>query len=200
MAGLRIGFFGGTFDPPHIGHSILAEIAYQEVDLDLVLWVLTPDPPHKLTQRITQLGPRVKMVEAAIRADPRFKFSHVDIDRQPPFFAVDTLHILRQEYPDDQLFYIMGGDSLNDLPTWHTPLEFLNVCDGLVVMLRPGYEVSLTQLMDNLPGLQQKLILLKAPLLEISSTHIRKLASQKKSFRYYLLPSVFRIILKLNLY
>ncbi|MCX8025419.1 MAG: adenylyltransferase/cytidyltransferase family protein, partial [Thermanaerothrix sp.] len=90
----RLGIFGGTFDPPHVGHLILASEAADQLHLDRVLWVLTPDPPHKRGQPITPLAIRLKLVMAAIQEDPLFELSRVEIDRPGPHYAVDTLRIL----------------------------------------------------------------------------------------------------------
>ena len=111
----RLGIFGGTFDPPHVGHLILAMEAYDQLKLDRVLWVLAPNPPHKLGKKITDLDIRIEMVKAAINSDPMFEFSRVDIDRPGPHFVLDTMRILHEQKPDDELVFLMGGDSLHDL-------------------------------------------------------------------------------------
>ena len=119
---MRIGIFGGTFDPPHLGHLILADEAHAQLELDRLLWVLTPDPPHKLHQSITPLVDRLDMLRATIAGNNAFELSMVDIERAGPHYAVDTLLILGRSYPGDALIYVMGGDSLRDLPTWYRPL------------------------------------------------------------------------------
>ena len=93
---MRYGVFGGTFDPPHIGHLVLAAEALNQFGLDRVLWVLTPEPPHKSERLITDLGVRLEMLRAAIGEDPDFELSRVDIDRPPPHYAVDTMAVLRE--------------------------------------------------------------------------------------------------------
>ena len=200
MAGLRLGIFGGTFDPPHVGHLILAEEACSNLRLDRLLWVLTSKPPHKHNQTITSLEMRLQMLQAAILGNPRFELSRVDIDRNPPHFAVDTLRLLRAQFPAETLVYLMGGDSLRDLPTWHDPAGFLSAADSLGVMRRPGIDLDLTLLEKKLPGLQAKLEIFEAPLLEISSTRIRKLVSRNGPFRYYLAPAVYDVIRQNRLY
>ena len=112
---MRIGIFGGTFDPPHVGHLILAAEARDQLDLDCVLWVVTPDPPHKTTRALTPLETRLVMVHAAIDGDERFQISRIEIDRPGPHYSADTVRILAEEYPGSQLYYLMGGDSLRDL-------------------------------------------------------------------------------------
>ena len=205
MAGLavsprRLGIFGGTFDPPHIGHLILAAEARDQLNLDLTVWVLTPDPPHKQGSEIASLEHRLAMVELAIADDPGFFLSHVDIDRPGPHYAVDTVGLLRQQYPDDELIYLMGGDSLQDLPHWYQPEALLEALDGVGVMRRPGDEIDLSELFDALPMLADKLSFVTAPLLEISAKQIRRRVTDRRAFRYYLPPEVYRYVLAQGLY
>jgi len=145
MAGL-IGVFGGTFDPPHYGHLNLATSASIALGLEKVLWVVTALPPHKPGVPITPLAARVAMVEATIGEDPRFELSKADIDRPGPHFALDTMRWLKERDPGGDFLYLMGEDSLRDLPTWHEPQRFLEVCEALGVMRRPEVEVDLDAL------------------------------------------------------
>jgi nicotinate-nucleotide adenylyltransferase len=195
-----LGIFGGTFDPPHIGHLILAAEARDQLDLDLTVWVLTPDPPHKQGHEIASLENRLAMVELAIADDPGFLLSHVDIDRPGPHYALDTIRLLRQQYPDDALVYLMGGDSLQGLPHWYQPAAFLAALDGVGVMRRPGDEIDLSELFDALPMLADKLNFVTAPLLEISAKQIRHRVTDQRAFRYYLPPEVYRYVLEKGLY
>src|SRR4030042_4938152 len=102
---MRLGIFGGTFDPPHVGHLILADEARVQLGLERVLWVLTPNPPHKMDQAITPLVDRLDMLRAALGDALHFELSRVDIDRPPPHYAVDTVRLLRRHHPDDTLVY-----------------------------------------------------------------------------------------------
>ena len=197
---MRIGVLGGTFDPLHIGHLILGAEAHHQLGLDRLLWVLTPDPPHKIGRAIIPLAYRLKMLQAAIAGNPAFSLSRVEIDRPPPHFAVDTLRLLNAQFSEAALFYIMGGDSLHDLPDWHTPLEFLAECEGVGVMRRPGDRIDLTGLEARLPGITQKVRFIDAPLLEISASEIRTRIRQGRPYRYFLPPPVYRIIQELGLY
>lgn len=200
MARRRLGIFGGTFDPPHIGHLILAAEARDQLNLDLTIWVLTPDPPHKQGSEIASLDHRLAMVELAMADDPGFLLSHVDIDRPGPHYAVETVGLLRMQYPEDELIYLMGGDSLMDLPHWYRPEEFLSLLDGVGVMRRPGDEIDLSELLAALPMLADKLNFVTAPLLEIAANQIRRRVRDRRAFRYYLLPDVYRYILRNGLY
>ena len=197
---MRLGIFGGTFDPPHLGHLILASEAQSQLGLDRVLWVLTAGPPHKSGQVLTSLEHRLDMLGAAIRDNPLFEISRVEIDRTPPYYALETVRILTQAYPGDALLYLMGGDSLRDLPSWHKPLEFVQACDAIGVMRRPGEQADLESLELLIPGISRKLRFVEAPLLEIASSDIRERVAAGRPFRYYLPPAVFQIILDRKLY
>jgi nicotinate-nucleotide adenylyltransferase len=194
MAKKRLGIFGGTFDPPHVGHLILAAEARDQLDLDCTIWVLTPDPPHKQGQRISSLEHRLRMVELAIGDDQAFTLSHVDINRPGPHYTLDTIGLFKEKYPDHELIYLMGGDSLQDLPQWYRAKEFLAHLDGIGVMRRPGDEIDLRELYDALPDLTEKLNFVTAPLLEISAQQIRRRVREGRAYRYYLLPAIFEYI------
>ena len=197
---MRIGIFGGTFDPPHVGHQILADEAVAQLNLDRLLWVLTPDPPHKQGQMITGLDCRLEMVKAATANNSAFELSCVDIDRHGPHYAVDTVQIIKKQFPSAELFYIIGGDSLHDLPSWYHPQQLLAEVDGLAVMHRPGDQIDLRLLEEKLPGIGAKIRYIDAPLLEISSRQIRERISHGEGYRYYLPPAVLNIIQRENLY
>jgi nicotinate-nucleotide adenylyltransferase len=200
MTKRRMGLFGGTFDPPHVGHLILAAEARDQLDLDCTQWILTPDPPHKRGKEITDLDHRLAMVQIAVANDDHFSLSRVDIDRPGPHYAVDTIKIFRQRYPDQELIYLMGGDSLQSLPQWETPAIFLDLVDGIGVMRRPGDEIDLRELIDVLPQLPKKLHFVTAPLLEISAQQIRRRARENRAFRYYVIPAIYQYILRNGLY
>lgn len=196
----RIGIFGGTFDPPHIGHLILAAEARAQLALDRVLWVLTPVPPHKTRQQVSQLDRRLELLEAALGDDLGFEISRVDIDREPPHFAVDTVKLLHGQYPGAVLVYLMGSDSLDDLPEWHSPQEFVQQCDEIGIMCRPGWEPDLGTLEKLLPGLTSRIRKLEAPLLEISSSRLRHKIAAGGAYRYYFPAAVYALIERKQLY
>ncbi len=197
---MRIGVFGGTFDPPHVGHLILAAESAYQLGLDRLLWVLTPDPPHKRGWALTPAATRVALVEAAIRDNPLFELSRVDLDRLGPYYSVDTLRILADQIPGSELVYLVGGDSLRDLPGWYHPEELLERAVSLGVMRRPKDGVDLTALERRLPGITTRIKFITAPLLEISSSQIRQRVSHGQPFRYYLPPAVYQLILTYGLY
>jgi nicotinate-nucleotide adenylyltransferase len=196
----RVGLFGGTFDPPHVGHLILASEAKSQLELTRVLWTVTPDPPHKQDQSITSLEHRLAMVKLAIQDEPSFELSDIELSRPGPHYTVDTIKLLAQENPNAQIVPIIGGDSLNDLPTWHEPGELLYAAHWVGVMRRPGEETDLDALEQELPGISSKVHYVEAPLLEIASREIRERAANGKPFRYYLPESVFEYIEQHHLY
>lgn len=197
---MRIGIFGGTFDPPHVGHLILAEECRTQLNLDKLLWVVTDNPPHKRYVNISPIEDRVLLVEKAITDNNAFVLSRVDIDRPAPHFAIDTVNILKNEYPRAQFFYLMGGDSLHDLPTWNRPKDFIELCDGIGVMRRHADQVDLVSLEKLLPGISKKVMIVDAPILEISSKEIRQRINERQGYRYYLRDAVYHAVMDLGLY
>ena len=195
-----IGIFGGTFDPPHIGHLILSAEAVSQLGLDRLLWVLTPDPPHKQGQPITPLKHRLAMVKLAISDNPRFELSTVDIDRSGPQYALETVKIIGELNPLADLVFIMGGDFLSDLPAWYRPADFVAALKYLGVLRRPGDSIDLTALEKIVPGISTKVRYLKAPLLDIAAHEIRQRIANGHPFRYFLPPAVYDYLLKHSLY
>jgi nicotinate-nucleotide adenylyltransferase len=196
----RIGIFGGTFDPPHLGHLILASEARSKLQLDRLLWVLTPIPPHKPDQPISPLEDRLAMLKLALADEPEFELSTVDMDRPGPQYTLDTIKLLAQKYPGAELIPLIGGDSLHDLPTWHEPRELVAACHEIAVMRRLGDSIDLSQLEKQIPGITAKVRFVEAPLLEIASHEIRQRAAGSLPFRYYVLPSVYHYIIEHKLY
>lgn len=197
---MRIGIFGGTFDPPHVGHLILAEECRTQLNLDKLLWVVTDNPPHKRYVSVSPIEDRVKLVEKAIADNNAFFLSRVDIDRPAPHFAIDTVNILKNENQGAQFFYLMGGDSLHDLPTWNRPKDFIELCDGIGVMRRHADQVDLVSLEHLLPGISKKVMIVDAPILEISSKEIRQRINEGQGYRYYLRDAVYQAVMDLGLY
>ena len=196
----RIGLFGGTFDPPHIGHLILSAEARSQLGLDRLLWGITPLPPHKLDQPITPLEHRLAMLKLAIAGDSAFELSTVEMDRPGPHYALDTVKILLEQNPGSSLVYLMGGDSLRDLPTWHRPRDLLALLEFIGVMRRPGDDIHLPAIEKVIPGLTEKVRYVDAPLLDIAAHEIRQRVGDGRPFRYFLLPTVYQYIVENDLY
>lgn len=200
MSNERIGIFGGTFDPPHLGHLILASEACAQLQLNRLLWVLTPFPPHKRNQSVTPLEHRRAMLELALADEPAFELSLVEMNRPGPHYTVDTLHLIAEEHPGADLVLLIGGDSLRDLPGWHRPRELVAACHEIGVMRRPGALTDLDALEASLPGIRSKVRFVEAPLLEIASREIRRRIAQGLPFRYYLPLAVYQYIVEHQLY
>src|SRR5262249_52902663 len=153
-----LGVLGGTFDPPHIGHLILGEYALEILGLSQVLFVPAGDPPHKPGMTRTPAEHRLAMTGLAIAGEERFVVSTVDIDRPGPHYTVDMLRIVQMQFPDAALYFLMGGDSFRDLPTWHNPQALIPLC-RFAVMRRCEVEVSPEMPEPTLPGLAAKTIM-----------------------------------------
>jgi nicotinate-nucleotide adenylyltransferase len=191
---MRIGIFGGTFDPPHMGHLILAMEAHFQLGLDRLLWVLTQSPPHKQDQAITPVERRILLLESAIRDNSCFEISRLEIDRPGPHYAADTVRLLAQQLPGVELCYLIGGDSLHDFPQWYHPQVIIDNCFCLGVMRRPGDAIDFGRLENQIPGITKKLRFIHTPMLEISSTTIRCHILEGKPYRYYLPEPVYNLI------
>jgi nicotinate-nucleotide adenylyltransferase len=196
----NIGLFGGTFDPPHLGHLILAMESASQLQLDRILWMVTPISPLKQNQVITPVSIRIQLVKAAIAYDPIFELSTLELDREPPQFALDTVREVKRREPQAKIYYLIGEDSLQDLPKWHKPVQFISEVDFLGVMRRPGNKTDMAILEEQISGLTRKIKFIDAPLLEISSHQIRDRIQRNQPFQYYLPEKVFLKILELDLY
>lgn len=189
-----IGVFGGTFDPPHLAHLVLADEARHQLGLEKVLWILTPVSPLKPDITISPYQVRLILLEAALKDNHNFEVSRVDIDRPAPHYAYQTLKIIARKFTKDKLIYLMGSDSLIDFPRWKKPEEILNNCHALGVMQRPGEVVEQNKLEAEIPGIRGNIRWVQAPLLDISSSEIRNRLRTGQPVRYYLLREVYEII------
>jgi nicotinate-nucleotide adenylyltransferase len=197
---MRLGILGGTFDPIHIGHLILAEEAWYQLGLAKVLLAPAADPPHKRGQGKSPAEQRVRMTQLAIADNPHLELSRVDVDRPGPHYTLDMVRLLlRQHGPDADLYFLMGLDSLADLPTWHKPLELMQQCK-LVAFSRPDADFDWDTLEAALPGVRSQVILLPMPELQISSSDLRERAQQGRPLRYQVLPQVEQYIHEQQLY
>jgi nicotinate-nucleotide adenylyltransferase len=195
-----IGIFGGTFDPPHIGHLILADEALGCLNLDKVLWIVTGEPPHKPDQPIAAVEHRLEMVRIAIEQSASFELSRHEVDRPGPHYAADTLAVLTEEQRDEEWAYVMGKDSLRDLPQWHNPERLVHLSARLVVLNRPDVHVDLDQLDDLVKGLSDKVLYLEVPLVDVSSRDIRNRVREGQPFRYLVPSGIADYIIEHNLY
>ncbi|WP_448576606.1 nicotinate-nucleotide adenylyltransferase [Thermomicrobium sp.] len=195
----RLGIFGGTFDPIHHGHLIVAEVLREELQLSRVLFLPAGQPPHKIGRPITPIPHRLAMLQLALQGNPHFAISYVDVRRPGPCYTVDSLTVLRHEYPDAELVFLMGEDSLHDLPTWHQPNRIAELA-LLGVALRPGIAVDLESVFARVPAARDRVILVPVPLIQIAASDIRRRVAQGRTIRYQVPPVVEEYIARHGLY
>lgn len=194
---MRLGLLGGTFDPPHYGHLWLAETARDQLRLDRVLFLPAGQPPHKQGRPITAVSHRLRMLQLALPAP--FNVDTTDMDRPPPHTTATLLPLLQQAYPAAQLWWLIGGDSLRDLPDWVTPDRILQRC-RLGVLPRPGITLDWPALQTAVPGVETAVDWLDGPQLPIASTTIRQWASAGRSVRFLLPDPVADYVAAQRLY
>jgi nicotinate-nucleotide adenylyltransferase len=205
MSGRRIGIMGGTFDPPHLAHTVSVEIAAAEFYLDSVWFVPAFIPPHKQNQNRTDPFHRMAMLTLALKNFPDFKISPLELLRGDISFTVDTIHELNSLMEkEDRLFFIMGSDSFLELHTWYAPAELLRSCE-LIIINRgsTGSELikNLEQLEINLQlNLKDSVHFSSAAYLPFSSTEIRERIQDGKSASAMLSSGVEAYIRKHSLY
>ncbi len=200
MPQTKIGLFGGTFDPPHIGHLILASEAVHQLGLSRLLWMLAPDPPHKLDQPITPLPHRLEMLQRMIEGNPSFEISRLEIDRPGPHYTIDTVRLLSQLEPKADITLLLGGDSLRDLPTWRLCSDLVAEVSKIGVMRRPGDPFDMPALEAKIPGVTEKVAFIDAPLQDLASREIRRRVANGEAYQYYVHPSVYEYIETQQLY
>ena len=192
---MRIGIFGGTFDPVHLGHLILAEQAREQGQLDEVWFVPAPRPPQKDGLAITRFDVRVEMLELAIAGNASFRVDPLEKDRTGPSYTVDTLVELHRRAPQHTYGLIVGGDALADLPLWRDPRGIVSRAE-LLVMARPGSppvgEAALRQALSFSPAEELRMRVVEAPLIDIASRDIRRRIATGRSVRY-LLPRAIEV-------
>jgi nicotinate-nucleotide adenylyltransferase len=190
---VNIGVLGGTFDPIHIGHLVVAEEARLKLGFKEVLFVPAGQPWRKLDRNITPAVHRVEMVRRAIAGNPYFKLCTLEIERPGPSYTVDTLTMLRKQLGSEaSLFFIIGRDTLAELPLWKEPKKLVQLC-RLVVAPRLGSK-DLKHLETSIPGLLDQVIQLDMPVIGISSSGIRQRIAQGLSIRYLVPTEVEKYI------
>lgn len=202
---MRLGILGGTFDPPHNGHLQIAHAARDALELAHIVFLPAKQPPHKQDDADGDLDPvspleaRLAMLRLALRPHPEFVISLLEVERDGLSYTVDTLRELRRDSPDADIFFIMGMDSLVNLPTWHQPREIVKL-GKLAVLNRPGYQLDLDALERQVPGVSAALVMVPAPKVDISSTDIRSRVRRDKSIRGLVPPAVANYIQQHHLY
>ncbi|GAC1656627.1 MAG: nicotinate-nucleotide adenylyltransferase [Ktedonobacteraceae bacterium] len=200
----RIGLMGGTFDPIHYGHLVVAEEVRATLHLAEVVFIPAGQPPHKQGEIVTAVEHRLAMLELAIASNPHFSISRVDVERAGPSYTVETLRLLRQQWGEQTaLYFIIGWDSLEELSTWRDPTGILTQLTALVAIHRPGHqEVSgyRKHLEEQLPAIRQRLFTMPAPQLAISATDLRLRVAEGKPIKYQTPEAVENYIIQYGLY
>lgn len=198
----RIGIMGGTFDPIHIGHLILGETAYDQFELDTVRFMPAGNPPHKRNRKGRATDEqRVEMVKRAISSNPHFELSMAEMHEDGYTYTYRTLEAFKQESPEDELYFIIGADSLFDFDTWKKPERICRACT-LVVATRN--QTSNVRLDDAMHEMQEKFsgtfLKLDTPNLDISSKNLRDWIEEKRTIQYYVPDLVRDYILEHHMY
>jgi GTP-binding protein len=197
----RIGIFGGTFDPVHLGHLMIAEEAKTALELNEVILVPAGQPMSRPNANITPARHRLAMLELAVKGNPYLQVSNVEIERQGPSYTADTIaEIKKKSKRGDELYFILGWDSLEQLPTWHEPTRIITLCT-LVAVPRPGCaKPNLKTLEGVLPGISDRVIFLDQPRVDISATGVRDKAARGESVAHLVPEAVAQYIKKNKLY
>jgi len=201
---LRLGIFGGTFDPPHLGHLISAQEVAAQLHLDRVLFIPAGEPPHKQEHVITPAHHRRAMVARAIAGDARFALSLIELERSGPSYTVDTLAQLRAEYgAGAQLILILGGDMVYDIGGWHNPAGIVAQVARLAAVQRPGFAfdaAALARLAAQVPGLDAVIVPVDVPQIGISSSLVRERVAHYLPISYLVPDAVAAYIQERGLY
>lgn len=198
---MRIGLFGGTFDPIHIAHLIVAEEVRLAAALDQVLFIPASRPWLKADRDIAAPEHRLQMVRLAIASNPFFEVSTAELDRPGPSYTVDTVEAMRRSArPGDELYFIAGADALADMPRWKDPSRLMTLC-RIIAVERPGAApVNPEALIAFIPGVCGCITPIKVPQMDISSTMIRDRVRKGLPVRYLVPPEVERYILEHRVY
>jgi nicotinate-nucleotide adenylyltransferase len=183
---MRIGIFGGTFDPIHMGHLILAEQCRQQAGLDQVWFMPAAHPPHKAGVGLTRFEQRCDMIELATAGHPAFRLERLEQDLPAPSFTAKTLAAIHRLHPGNELFLLMGSDGLPDLPGWYEPRQVIEQA-GLIVVPRPGVMLWTAERLALALGVDAAAIRLRfvaCPLIEIASRELRRAVADGMSVRY----------------
>jgi nicotinate-nucleotide adenylyltransferase len=195
----RLGIFGGTFDPVHLGHLILVSELRAALGLDRVLLVPNARSPFKTNQEISSESDRIAMLEIAVADTPWLDVSTIELDRGGISYTIDTLNQLHQQQPGAKLFFLMGADSLLDLPSWRDPNGILSLAE-IAVATRPGVSPDLAPIQSSLPTAKNRIHIIETPLIALSSTDIRRRVHARKPITFLVPAPVEHYIAKHGLY
>jgi len=193
---MKVCLFGGTFDPPHLGHLIIAQTIFEVENFDQIVFVPAYQPPHKKGLKISPFDKRLEMLNIAIKENPNFVISELEIQRKGLSYSIDTIMEYKKQnnLNSEDLFYLLGSDSLKHFKKWKNPKMIIDEC-RVVVAIRPGFRPS------DIPNwILAKIHFASIPRIEISSTAIRERWTEDKTIRYMVTESVWQYINKNKLY
>jgi nicotinate-nucleotide adenylyltransferase len=199
---MRIGIFGGTFDPPHAGHLILAEYCREAASLDEVWFLPSYVPPHKTDRGLSRFEHRCDMVALATTGQPAFRVEPIEKELPPPSYTVHTLEELRVRHPEHTFVLVIGGDSLRDLPTWYQPGKLLDLAE-VVAVARPGVTMPMAAELAAALGVGESKVRLQVvdcPLIDIASRELRQRVKDGRTIRYVVPRAVEEFIRERKLY
>ncbi len=198
---MKLGVLGGTFDPPHVGHLRLAEVALEHLELDKLLFVPAREPWRKAGQPLSAADHRLEMTWLAVDSLPRMDVLTLELNRPGPSYTVDTLGELLALYgPETELFFVLGEDALLDMPNWKEPHRIVALAWVAVALRSPGRELEVTELEKAIPGISRRLIVLPMTFVDVSATAIREWARKGVSLEGLVPPPVEAYIKEQNLY
>jgi len=187
---MKLGILGGTFNPVHIGHLILAEEAWEKLGLDKIIFIPANLPPHKDNVDIANPKARLKMLKLAIKGNKHFAVSDIEMKRPGRSYTIDTIRVLKQQYTQDELYFIIGSDLLKYLDEWRDLGTIMSIVK-FIAATRPGYPL------ENIPA-YIKTLSIRA--VDISGFSVRQCVKKNKSFRYLVPEAVFKYIKKNKIY
>ncbi|MBU9722533.1 MULTISPECIES: nicotinate-nucleotide adenylyltransferase [Bacillaceae] len=190
----RIGILGGTFDPPHIGHLLMAEEARIKMKLDEVWWMPNRIPPHKKKDSSTTTEDRIRMVEAMTDQHPDYLLCDIELNREGLSYTADTMKEVTGKFPNHHFFFIIGADSLQTLGSWYK-IDQLSSLVSFVVIQRPGYEMS-----ELKSPVNAKIYIIEGPTIDVSSSLIREMIEVDNVNRFLLVNDVYEMIKEYHLY
>ena len=184
---MRIGIFGGSFDPVHLGHLVMAEQCREQGRLDQLWFMPASVPPHKQNRQLASFAQRVEMLTLALSGQPAFHIKELENERSGPSYTVDTLSQIRKTHPDDDIYLIIGADTLLDFPNWRQPQRIVELV-ALLVADRPGWDMpDVQEVRSRLSlskGVDLRVEVIQMPLINLSSTDIRQRSHDGRSVRY----------------
>lgn len=193
---MNICLFGGTFDPPHIGHLIIAESILSDLDIDKIIFIPSSIPPHKTLHSYSSASSRVEMLQISIKGTPAFQISDIELNRPGASYSIDTIKQIKSQMSlsKEELYFVIGSDSLVEFQTWKNPHEILSLAQ-VIIAPRPLFIKDMVK-----PEFLEQVHFLDTPQIDISSSMIRERVREKKSIRYYVIPEVLEYIQEKRLY